>query len=56
MPSVGTAGYNCTVADSVSTSILNCEQIAMNPEPNHTASVRKQIFVTGSSYNMNLFV
>ncbi len=54
MPSVGSVGHNCTVADSVSTSILNCGQIATNPEPNHTVSVRKPIFATGSSYDINL--
>ena len=54
MPSVAPAGYNCTAADSVSTSILNYAQTVMNREPNHTVSGRKPISVTGSSYDVNL--
>jgi len=54
MPSVGSAGHNCTAADSASTLTPGYAQIATSPEPNHTVSGRKPISVTGSSYDVNL--
>ena len=54
MPSVATAGLNCTAVDSASTTIPGYAQIVTSPEPNHTLSVKKLISVIGSSYDVNL--
>ena len=54
MQNVVSVGHSYIVVASASTLTPGYALIVTNPELNHTVIVRKPIFVTGSSYDVNL--